>query len=251
MSGVLPFTSCLGSTAFAYGNNVCPSSSPWGYVFDQNDNEMGINNDDYGGGNQCASNTDNKADFTVTNPGPIVPESSTPQAFPDLIYGCSNTECYDAGFPAQVSSLPQWFGSATLETSSVTGKWDAGYDLWFNRTDSVGPSRGTEIFININRSYAEPTSNYVTTAYIGGSYYDIFEYPRSATIGSTTYNWTYVEFWRQVTTNTSSHLLLNNFMSEANSLGFLNNSWYWTGVDTGFETWYDGNGLELTYNFIT
>jgi len=214
---------------------------------------MGINNDDWNGGHQCARNTDNGADFTVTNQGSIVPKQSNdstapPQAYPDLIYGCSNTMCYSSGWPKLVSSIGYWYATGNINTTAETGDdWDANYDLWFNRTDNIGPSRGAELMINFNHQGRSPHGTLLGEPNLGGSVYDVYEQQRT----SGSYTWNYVDFWRENTTSSVSHLQLNQFMSYAINAGAMQSSWYWTGIDSGFETWYEGAGLQWLYDFIS
>jgi hypothetical protein len=246
-------TDVTSAATAAAATNPCPSNNAWKTIHDQNGVPMGLNDDDYGGGHQCANNSDGGPDFSVSNAGSVVASSGKVQAYPNIIFGCSNTHCYSSGWPKKVQGVPQWFASGHITTGAVSGSsWDAGYDLWFNRSDSIGPSRGTEIFINFDRGgRAEPTTNYKETVTLGGAQYDVFEHPQTATISGTTYTWNYVQFWRLYPTDTISHIQLNPFMQKAIDGGWLQFGWYWTGIDGGFELWHAGSGLHWTYNYIT
>jgi hypothetical protein len=41
-------------------------------------------------------------------------------------------------------------------------------------------------------------------------------------------------------------LWLNPFFRIAEARGWLKSSWYWTGIDAGFELWKGGRGLRVT-----
>jgi cellulose 1,4-beta-cellobiosidase len=43
------------------------------------------------------------------------------------------------------------------------------------------------------------------------------------------------------------HLWLNPFFRMAESRGWIKPSWYWTGIDAGFELWKGGQGLRVSY----
>jgi hypothetical protein len=184
-----------GSVAYAQ-TNPCPSVGYWTTVFDQNGEALGLNDDDYGhypgiqpDGHQCANNSDGGANFTVGNAGAVtgsVAQNTKVQAYPDLIRGCDQSHtCFgsDCTGPKLVSSLPSWYATSTINTTAETGNdWDAGYDLWSNRTNSIGPSHGAEIFINFDRQGRTEPGNKLETVNVGGSNYDVFEHPNSETV---------------------------------------------------------------------
>ncbi len=238
-----------GSAAVA-ANVSCSQFTLNRIVHDSAGNNYDLNNDRYGGGDQCARNTDGGADFTVYDGGTGSTGSGV-RAYPNLIRGCSNQSCYSNGWPKQESSLGSWLATGNITTNNAAGAWDANYDIWFNQSNSIGPSRGAEILINLNRkNRARPTGFYKHfTNVFGDNSYDLYFWRQSATSNGTTRTWNFLEFWRNTETSSTSNLSLNKFWDKATTItcptgsACIHKDWYLTGIDTGFEIWSGGYGL--------
>jgi hypothetical protein len=227
----------------ATSSAICAPSGPYTLYYDQDHNPYALNADRYGGGTQCPThNIGTAPTFTVTGGGGPRSDGGV-EAYPNLIRGCSFDKCYSPTWPKLVSTLPSWSATSHFTANGVSGKWNANYDLWFNRSNSIGPSRGAEILINFGRSYSEPTTNFKGSVSLGGSTYDVFSFPRTSNINGASYTWTYVQYWRKSATYTTTNLNLNQFMNDAAARGLMSRNWYWTGIDSGFEIWSYGSGL--------
>lgn len=220
-------------------------------VHDTGGNNYDLNNNRYGGGDQCASNTDGGADFTVYDGG--TPSSGGGvKAYPNLIRGCSTHSCYSNNWPKQVSSLGSWTADAAFAPNGASGHWLSGFDLWFNRSNSVGNSRGAEILVDFNRqNHSRPSGVHHIANVFGDSSYDLYYWRNTRTIDGTSYTWNFLHFWRNTELTSISNMSLNKFMDKANHVTCPNNapclrtSWYWTGIDTGVEIWSGGYGLNF------
>jgi hypothetical protein len=250
--------STLDASAAGAAASVSCAQYSFTIIHDQNKNPYALNNDRYGNGNQCASNTNGGTNFTVYSGGTAPAASNNVEAYPNMIRGCSNSKCYSPTWPKEVGTLPSWLASSRFASNGASGSWDANYDMWFNRTDKIGQSRGTEILINLDRANrSQPTiywSKHNTT--IENSAYTLYVIKRSQKFGNTTYNWNFLEYWRQKATTTTTNLNLTQFMQNAEawscpySSSCIQPTWYWTGVDSGYEIWYGGYGLTWYNNLI-
>jgi hypothetical protein len=60
-------------------------------------------------------------------------------------------------------------------------------------------------------------------------------------------SWPLIIFTHATQISSVKHLWLNPFFRVAESHGWLKPSWYWTGIDAGFELWKGGQGLRVSY----
>src|ERR1019366_8373062 len=139
------------------------------------------------------------------------------------------------------SSLADPRGTVAL-ISSASGEWDAAYDLWFNKSNVVGPSGGAEILIMLNeRNKPFPSGVSKVKKSIDGTDWWMLHYQQH----DGGHTWNFIEFRRVTSVNSTTTLAFKPFMTASESAGQLSSGWYMTGVDTGFEIWNGGLGLEM------
>ena len=249
------------NTIAAANEPVSCAAQSFKHVTDSSGGNYWLNPDRYGGGYQCPQNTDGKTDFTVVPGGTIFGgNDNTVQAFPDIIRGCTNSGCITSGYPIQTSKVAHYYATSTLTGTASAGHWDYGYDLWFNKSDVVGPSSGTEIFVNLDRQNRTPPSGAgirtLTNVTVGGRTYNVYLRRVSHKFGSVTHTWNFVTYWRTPAATSTGDMDLALFMTKTETIDCagspapggkcLSSGWFWTGVDTGTELWVHGTGLRVS-----
>jgi hypothetical protein len=175
--------------------------------------------------------------FTVTksNHNNITHVCSYPFIYKGNHWGSATT---NSGLPMQVDGL-------NVETSwniSIidSGVWNAAYDLWFHKTSdySGGQFNGAELMIWISYTAKQWEEKKVGTVSLAGATWNVYYWVMTS--GSV--SWNYIAYLRNSNT-TSVNFNLNAFVADAVSRGYIQNSWYLTAVEAGFEIWKGGVGL--------
>ena len=202
-----------------------------------------LRNDNFGHRAECIRNRNRWSNFRVTRSG-ADSYGAESQAYPDIQLGCAWNACTpDSGLPRRVDRLRHPVSTWHISTRT-SGRWNAGYDLWFSRHEHTnGQDRGAEIMIWLNTSFGTPWGAPVVR--IGGFRY-YFEHwiTHNALTGA---SWNLVIFRRYHATDRVDRLRLLPFLHVAERAGLLRPHWWLTSVDTGFEIWRGGRGLATTY----
>ncbi|MEO6087575.1 MAG: cellulose binding domain-containing protein [Umezawaea sp.] len=200
-----------------------------------------VQNNEWGASDgQCVSATDNG--FAITAGNHNVPTNGAPAAYPSIYAGCHYGNCSSgSGLPLQVNR----FGtvSSTVDYTTAGGYWNASYDLWFDpNPNQSGQNTGAELMIwGSHQGPPQPIGNRVGTASLAGTNWDVW----AGNIG-----WNVISYVRQQTTN-SLNLNLAEFTGDAVNRGQVQNSWYLTSVQFGFEPWQGGPGLAVNSFSVT
>lgn len=177
--------------------------------------------------------------FKVTAFNGESPTNAAPGSFPSVFIGkCRTNETPSVGLPKQnssCSSIPvSWSWSAT----SVSGTYNALFELWFSTNssgDSGEPSGGKLIVWLASPSGPQPTGSIINIVAISSNNYNVW-YGTLNGIPCVTY----------VTQSTDSDVAidLNQFIKDAISRDYITNSHYLTTIFAGFQIWKGGVGLE-------
>jgi hypothetical protein len=181
---------------------------------------------------QCINVT--ASGFSVTTGNHNVPTNGAPAAYPSIYAGCHYGNCSSgSGLPLRVSS----FGNprTTVSYNTTSGQWDAAYDIWYDPTPNPpGQNTGAELMIWGSHSGApQPVGSKVASVNLAGATWDVW-------FGNT--GWNVVSYVRQQPTN-GLDVGIKDFTTDAVNRGYVQNSWYLTSVQFGFEPWQGGPGL--------
>lgn len=182
---------------------------------------------------------------TNTNGNP-----NTPSGYPSIFKGChwtTNNCTPNSGMPLLVSSIATVTSSWTPQLSqSSTDKFNVAYDIWFNKEQSM-PSQpdGAELMIWLNsQGGPQPLGQRVdggVPVNIGGASFEV---------------WFGLSRW-----NVISYVLIGSgtpaisqvgttdldiwpFISDAIGRGYIQSGWWLMSIETGFEIWDGGKGLQ-------
>ena len=173
-----------------------------------------------------------------------------PGAGPSLYYGNHwGIVSGGGGLPVEVSAITGGgvaITSWSIDTSAVADGdvWDASYDTWFNASSSGNQSgddaSNLELMVWLNYSArATPTGRQVAGGVtIAGHTWDVWH--------GTGGNGPCVSYVLSPVGNSVTNLDLGLLSADAVARGYLNAGWYLIDVETGFELWSGGGGLEST-----
>jgi hypothetical protein len=178
--------------------------------------------------------------------------NGAPASYPSIFIGANAGHITaDSGLPKAVSSIMKG-GSMTSWTwaaNGATGSYNAAYDVWFS-TGAAGepqasaPSGGYLMVWYHDPPDAQPIGTAITTASIAGKNWSVW-YGTNTDSGKPC-----VSYVAQQTLN-SLTFSLGDFIQDAVTRGYVQNSWYMTNVFAGFEIWNGGTGLETTDFAVT
>lgn len=161
----------------------------------------------------------------------------TAAAFPSIYAGCHWGHCTrGTNLPLQVERIRS-LRSNWRTVTGAPGMWNAAYDLWFHTTAEVDRSPdGAELMIWLDKAGGANPSGLVVARNVrlAGAVWDIW-YASSA--------WNYVAYVRTTRTSSVENLDLKAFVFDAVGRGYVDRSWYLSGVEAGFEVYRDGAGL--------
>ena len=201
-----------------------------------------VQNNEWGANDgQCISVSDNG--FAITSGNHNVPTNGAPAAYPSIYAGCHYGNCSSgSGLPLRVSSMGTVSSSVGYTTAG--GSWNASYDLWFDpNPNQSGQNTGAELMIwGSHQGPPQPIGSKVGTANLAGTGWDVW-------VGNI--GWNVISYVRQQTTN-SLNLNLTEFTRDAVQRGSVQDSWYMTSAQFGFEPWQGGPGLAVnSFSFST
>jgi hypothetical protein len=120
------------------------------------------------------------------------------------------------------------------------GTYDASMDLWFSTyPNTTTQANGAEIMIWPSHPHVLAGGRKIR---VDGTDWYLNEW-KTQGHGVT---WPLIIFTRAAPVSGVKHLWLNPFFRIAEARGWLRPSWYWTGIDAGFELWKGGQGLRVT-----
>jgi cellulose 1,4-beta-cellobiosidase len=188
---------------------------------------------------------DQNGDFTVQQTNHNKSTGGSPAAYPSIYKGNHwGSATSNSGMPIQVSNIANVMTSWNVTTID-SGVWNVAYDIWFHQTSdySGGSPNGAELMIWINwLGNIQPAGTKVATVSLAGATWDVWfaDWP----------NWDYIAY-RITTKTTSANFDINEFIKDAISRGYIQNSWYLIDVEAGFELWQDGAGLKSSGFSVT
>ena len=185
--------------------------------------------------------TNGNAEFTVTESTITNSGGGGVGGYPSLYKGCHWASCTSgSGLPIQVASIRA--GTVTTSWSTVqpagSGIWNAAYDIWISKTPAFhGHPTGAELMIWL--SHAGPVRpaghEAASNVNIDGRCYNVW-------VGRRT-SWIDISYELTEVATSVSNLDLQPLLADALGRGYLQASWYLTGVEAGFEIWQGGKGL--------
>jgi hypothetical protein len=159
-------------------------------------------------------------------------------AYPAVFAGCHWGTCTTgSGMPARVDRISKATSSWSFSGADAVGTWNAAYDLWYHTTSDVNRSPdGAEVMIWLDRTAgARPGGTVVArNVSIAGATWDVWH---------ARWAWNHVAYVRTSPTSSVSDLDLNAFTRDAVDRGYIDDSWYLSGIEAGFELRKDGDGL--------
>jgi hypothetical protein len=135
----------------------------------------------------------------------------------------------------QVKDIPSV--PTTFNVSTVPGKWNASYDIWFDPTPRTnGPNTGLELMIWVNYSDVQPIGSRVAQVALAGANWEVW-------FGNNGHS--NVASYRRIGASNTNAFDIKSFMNDAQARGYLSSAWYLTSVQAGFEVWAGGTGLKV------
>jgi hypothetical protein len=178
--------------------------------------------------------------------------NGSPAGYPSIFTGnFSGGSTMGSGLPRAVSAITA--GSVqtswTWASNGATGSYNAAYDVWFSTGSNgdpgaAGPSGGYLMVWYHKPSGNQPIGAIVASATIAGKTWNVW-------YGNNSGNGKPVVSYAAQTDITSMTYSLGDFIRDAVTRGYLQNSWYLTNVFSGFEIWSGGVGLETTDFAVT
>jgi hypothetical protein len=202
-----------------------------------------VTNNAWGGADETQCIDVNGTSFTVTRQNGTGNTSGAPVSYPSVIYGRKDSSSTSASsaLPAALSSLKSvTTGISSNADGSVAGVYNASYDIWLN-ADASPTDAPTGAYVMVwlyQPSGARPAGSLKATVTIGGTAFNVWS-------GGTGANGKpYIAYVVQKPTPALSFEVLD-FIKDATTRGVVQNSWYLTNVQAGFEIWSGGKGLQM------
>jgi len=184
---------------------------------------------------QCINVT--SSGFAITTQQGTGSTSGAPVSYPAVFYGCHYTNCSPG------TNLPMQLGSISSATSSISynfvsgATYDASYDIWLDPTPKKDGVNQQEVMIWFNRQGSiQPIGSVVASATIGGRTWQVWQ-------GSNGSN--QVVSYVAPSPISSWNFSVLDFLNDVKSRTSVNNSWYLTSIQAGFEPWIGGAGLAV------
>jgi len=166
--------------------------------------------------------------------------SGVPASYPFILKGShfgGTPTTKNNPLPIQVQNISSAPFTWVVGTKDASGKWNAAFEAWFNKTGTGGNNDG-ELMIWINsHGGPSPAGSKVTTVEILGHSWDLYLNPSSNVIS-----------YKKTSVTDSISLDFKYFIHDAVNRGFLFTTWYLLAMEAGFEIWIDGQGL-TSYSF--
>jgi len=180
--------------------------------------------------------------------------NGAPASYPSIFIGANSGRFTDnSGLPKAVSSIMAGGvpTALTWQANGAQGDYNVSYDVWFSTgaggdPDDHVPSGGFLMVWFYDPPGAQPIGTLVQqngTANIAGRNWSVW-YGNNSQNGKPC-----VSYVAQQTVN-SLEFKLGDFIRDAVTRGYVQDSWYLTNVFAGFEIWNGGTGVEITDFFV-
>jgi hypothetical protein len=229
----LAVTITLTSTAGAsvvHGKTIGPRQEK--YV---SNGDYCVRSDDFGSSTWLYN--DGGRDFKVTRSTANGPRVS---AYPNIFRGWQWGIGTKGAWPIKVSAdgAPR---ADLAVTNTGRGTYNSSLDMWFSTyPNRTGQANGAELMIWLSHPGAAAGGGSVK---IDGTYWHV----NSWMARRHGVSWRLIIFTHTTQISSVKGLWLNPFVRVAESRRWVKPSWYWTGVDAGFEIWRGGKGLGVRY----
>ena len=259
VNSIEPVTSSTG-TGGSGGGGSCTSPSGKGTITDQygtgtvmcGSKEYIVQNNEWGSTAGQTITYGPGASFQVTvQKG--TGANNNPEGFPSVFTGANSNHNSGSSsmLPRAVSSIPKGsvMTSMTWADNGATGSYNATYDVWFS-TGSGGdptlsaPSGGFLMVWYHLPSGNQPIGTMIASTTIDGKNWNVWYGTNSSNQKPC------VSYVAQTSINSFSYSL-GDFIQDAVTRGYVQNSWYLTNVFAGFEIWSGGVGLAVTDFSVT
>ena len=183
---------------------------------------------------QCIDVTANG--FTITQANHNNATNGAPASYPSVFLGCHYTNCTSgSNLPIQVSQISS--ATSSISYTYVSGAtYNASYDIWLDPQPRTDGQNATEIMIWFNRQGPiQPIGSVVGTTTIGGRTWEVWR-------GNT--GWNVISYVAPSPISSWSFSVLD-FINDVRARGAIQNSWYLTSIQAGFEPWIGGTGLAV------
>jgi len=183
---------------------------------------------------QCINVTSNG--FQIQTQQGSTATNGAPLSYPAIYLGCHYGACSPGtNLPRQLSQIGN--ASSAISYNYVGGTYDASYDIWMDPTAKTTGVNQMELMIWLNRQGSiQPIGSPVGTTNIAGRSWEVWQgsngqndvvsYVAPSAVGSLSFN--VLDFVRDVDARTR-----------------VDNSWYLTSIQAGFEPWNGGAGLAV------
>jgi hypothetical protein len=219
----------------AHAQQICDQ---WGSTVVQR--KYVVQNNRWKGSNtQCINVTETPAGFTITTQQNVMPTSGPPASYPNIYIGCRYDTCSPNSFlPMQVKSMVQVTSGLNYTYGSDNAIFDASYDIWFDPQPKKTGVNQLEVMIWLNHQGSiQPVGKSVGEVTLRGQKWivwsgwngenDVISYVAPSAIPSFSFN--VRTFYDDVRKRYSK----------------LNDDYYLTSIQAGFEPWQGGVGLKV------
>ncbi len=155
-----------------------------------------------------------------------------------MFFGCHYTNCSPGtNLPIQVSQISS--ATSSISYRYVSGAtYNASYDIWLDPSPKRDGVNQMEIMIWLNRQGPiQPIGSVVGTTNLAGRTWEVWR-------GSNGSN-NVISYVAQSAISSLNFSVLD-FINDTRNRGAINNSWYLTSIQAGFEPWQGGVGLAVT-----
>jgi hypothetical protein len=205
-----------------------------------------VQNNVWGSQSSAQTVTYNGVSFTVnsqTDSHDPHGNPNTPISYPSDFIGNNNgRSTTGSNLPKQISTMTTVPTGWSTNAGSISGVYNAAYDVWFNNSSQTGTNSPTGGYLMVwlaNQGTAQPVGTLQASGVsINGMSWNVW-------YGGTQNGVGVISYVR--TSNTASMSFdLTLFIKDAVSRQQLQNSWYLTNIFAGFEIWSGGTGLRTT-----
>src|SRR5580704_12543660 len=205
-----------------------------------------IENGNFGGRPECITNRGLRPDFTVTRSG-ADSRGARVMAYPFALYGCSWKVCTPgSGLPARLGRVRAASASWSFGTAAP-GRWNAAFDVWFGRHRSAirGQAKGAELMIWLNaRNYPAARSRVIRVDHRRWYVYHWVTSHDGA-------HWNYIQVRAVRPVRAVRGLALLPIVRKVERMGLIRPGWWMLNIESGFEIWRGGTGLQIKASAAT
>ncbi|HEY4393951.1 MAG TPA: hypothetical protein VGP64_07815 [Polyangia bacterium] len=236
------------------GGGTCTSPSGKGTITDQfgtatvncGSKEYIVQNNEWGSTAGQTITYGSGANFQVTvQKG--TGSGNNPEGFPSVFTGANSNHDTgsSSGLPLSVSQIKKGgvMTSMTWAANGATGDYNATYDVWFStggkEATTSSPSGGYLMVWYHKPTNAQPIGSQIASTTLDGQNWNVW-YGTNSGNGKPC-----VSYVAQTSISTLSYSL-GDFIQDAVTRGYVQNSWALTNVFGGFEIWNGGIGLAVT-----